>query len=106
MFNGLRAELRPAARALYDEARRRGWAPRVTSVYRSRALQARLYRRWRAGRLPFPAAPPGTSLHEYGLAFDLVVRWLDDQTVLGRLWKSWGGRWYPSDAVHFEAAVR
>lgn len=44
---------------------------RVVSGYRSLAEQERLYRRWLA-RVPgqAPAAPPGRSMHNFGLAID------------------------------------
>lgn len=55
----------------------------VTSGFRSTEAQARLYRNYQRclqrgdfGRTPecqFPAAPPGTSAHEYGLAWDSVT---------------------------------
>lgn len=42
----------------------------VASAFRDRSLQERLYNLWRAGR-GNPAAPPGSSRHESGLAIDL-----------------------------------
>lgn len=106
-FNGLNAYLVPYATALLSYAQQRGFRPTVTSVYRSRAVQARLYQRYLAGLSPWPAAPPGQSMHEYGWAFDLVVGAggkSAEQTELGRVWESWGGRWGGrfNDDVHFE----
>ena len=82
----------------------------VTSVHRSRAKQRRLYRDWQAGKSPFPAAPPGCSAHEFGLAFDVVIRKgrdldLDALRELGHLWESWGGVWGGrfKDPIHFSA---
>jgi len=80
---------------------------RVTSVRRSRAEQARLYERFLAGKSNLPAAPPGQSLHEYGLAFDLARAGIephDDPLLaqLGEVWNAWGGHWSRSDPVHFE----
>jgi len=51
----------------------------VTSGRRSFADQSRLYKRFLAGQSRFPAAPPGRSAHEHGLAWDSVVepRYLD-----------------------------
>ncbi|MGH7339695.1 MAG: M15 family metallopeptidase [Candidatus Rokuibacteriota bacterium] len=81
----------------------------ITSAYRSSAKQAALYRRWQSGRSPFPAAPPGQSLHEYRLAFDMDIP--SDRSALadaGALWESigpgfrWGGRFSRADPVHFE----
>ncbi len=76
---------------------------RVTSARRSRAKQALLYRRYLAGQSLFPAAPPGRSLHEYGLAFDIVTEpyWVLD--ILGAWWKQLGGIWSPKDRIHFQA---
>lgn len=72
----------------------------VTSTRRSRAEQTRLYRRYLSGQSPYPVAVPGTSLHEQGMAFDLVA---DNLSELGALWERMGGRWGgSSDPVHFE----
>src|SRR6266567_2178500 len=56
------------SRLLLESAAR---SARVTSTYRTRAMQARLYRRALAGHSLYPAAPPGQSMHELGRAFDL-----------------------------------
>lgn len=77
----------------------------VTSVRRSTRQQRLLYRRYLAGLSRFPAAPPGTSKHERGLAFDLYS---PDEALLrelGAIWESWGGRWGGrfNDPIHFEA---
>lgn len=45
---------------------------RVTSTYRTRAEQTRLWRLWQSGRSRYPAAAPGRSAHEYGVAADVV----------------------------------
>ena len=42
------------------------------SGYRTWAQQAHLYRRWQEGE-GSPAAPPGSSSHEYGTALDLAT---------------------------------
>jgi hypothetical protein len=59
------------------------------------------------GARGLPALPPGSSLHEQGLAFDLARPGIDpfrDQLLpmLGEVWNSWGGRWSAKDPVHFE----
>jgi hypothetical protein len=92
---GLVPELRPFARALV------GGFPglRVTSVRRSRTEQIRLWRT--RARNPYPVAPPGQSLHEYGLAWDMVGP-LETLRRAGLTWKSWGGHWSPADVIHFE----
>ena len=92
----LHPQLRPYAEALVSYL---GGRVTVTSVYRSRSEQLRLWNT--RHRNPYPVAPPGTSKHERRLAWDMVgppelLRWA------GRVWKSWGGRWFESDPIHFE----
>lgn len=96
-------ELREPARALIAACDAAGLQPRLTSTLRSRAEQTRLYHRYLAGtNQGFPVAPPGCSAHEKGEAFDLVVTPMDALADVGYTWKSWGGGWGESDAVHFE----
>lgn len=83
-----------------------GYQPRVTSTLRTQAQQARLYRRAQLGLSQFPAAPPGTSAHEFGFAFDLLVSPMEALDDLGRFWEEdfggiWGGHFH--DPIHFEA---
>jgi len=75
---------------------------RVTSVTRSRAQQQALYNRFLRGESRFPAAPPGRSKHEFGVAFDMVTEPFSALDTLGAWWKQLGGRWFPSDRIHFE----
>lgn len=75
---------------------------RVTSVWRSRAQQQLLYSRFLAGQASFPAAPPGRSKHQYGLAWDMVTEPRSALPILGAWWKMLGGTWHPSDTIHFE----
>lgn len=76
----------------------------VTSTVRSAKDQDFLWRRYRAGNSPLPAAPPNHSAHEYGWAFDAVVSPAEYQTNVGLAWqKYWGGKWGgKKDPVHFE----
>jgi LAS superfamily LD-carboxypeptidase LdcB len=69
-----------AARARFNaalrEMRKRGLRPRVNSTFRTKAEQQTIYRcarnrRCRARRGVYGAKPPGTSMHEAGLAVDL-----------------------------------
>lgn len=99
MFGGLQAWLRPYAQWLYDVAVLNGLEPRVTSVFRGWDKQRMLRERWERGESRYYAARPGESKHQYGLAFDMVTR---DNTALGNLWKQMGGKWWASDAPHFE----
>jgi hypothetical protein len=95
-------ELREPCRALLDAASAAGLQPRITSTLRSFAEQKRLYRRFLAGQQGFPVLPPGSSAHEYGEAFDMVVTPMDALDDVGYTWQTWGGAWSPKDAVHFE----
>jgi D-alanyl-D-alanine carboxypeptidase len=99
----LRPELRPWAERLLSVANTARINPVVTSAYRTHAQQAKLYAARASSR--YPVAVPGTSAHEYGLAFDLNVT--PDGTNLadlGAVWQSWGGVWGGTfgDPVHFE----
>ena len=79
----------------------------VTSARRSAAKQAVLYAAYIEGRSDYPAAAPGTSLHELGRAFDLggLPKGHPLWPVLGQIWESLGGRWGGrfGDEIHFEA---
>ncbi len=101
-LDALIPELQPAARALVDLGSRAGINPRITSTIRSHSEQAKLYASFLRGGRRYPVAPPGTSAHEYGYAFDLVVDRDSDQADLGQVWQSWGGVWGASDPIHFE----
>ncbi len=46
----------------------------ITSTFRSWNEQQVLYDKWLRGDSRWPAAPPGRSAHNWGLAFDSVVR--------------------------------
>lgn len=101
-MDGLDSRLAPWAFALLGRAR----APyTITSVRRSDAQQRRLYERYlRVGGLP--AAPPGRSAHQFGLAWDMVAPDAELRR-LGALWRRWGGVWGGErDPVHFEAGSR
>jgi peptidoglycan LD-endopeptidase CwlK len=83
------------------ELDRRGFNPQVTSGLRSRASQAKLYDDYIHGRSKLPAAPPGRSAHEYGLAIDV---WAGNgqQAAMMALLKSWGGELVANDAPHVQ----
>jgi D-alanyl-D-alanine dipeptidase len=101
---GLHPSFAPYARYLVDVARANGLGPVVTSAYRSYSQQAVLYRRFLAGQSSLPAAPPGRSKHQFGLAIDVdLPQNRQYLAALGRWWLSIGGGWFPSDPVHFEA---
>lgn len=96
---GLNPTLATIKRNLPGVARSLGFSARVTSGYRSRASQTRLYKRYLAGLQPYPVAVPGTSDHEKGLALDVVST---DTPQLVALLTSVGLRWAgEADPVHF-----
>lgn len=87
-----------------DELRRRGINYNVTSGYRSSEKQAELWRD-RATN-PFPVAPPGTSKHERGLAFDMTLADESQRpaanTVMEKHGFRWGGTFKRPDPIHYE----
>jgi LAS superfamily LD-carboxypeptidase LdcB len=108
MFRDLHPQARPWFKWIYDAAEGAGLRPRITSTYRSMSTQRRLYERYRAGKSIYPAAPPGTSAHNYGLAVDMVV---DQPERVGAVWEYWGGSWARwggrfDDPVHFDIGWR
>lgn len=87
------------ARNLPRIAPQLGFHVRVTSVYRSYAQQSKLYADYRAGRSSLPANAPGYSLHERGMAIDLVS---DNLRELVGFMEYLGFKWAgPKDYVHF-----
>lgn len=92
---GLVPELRPWAeylKNLFPELQ-------VTSVRRSRSEQLRLWHNRHHNK--YPVAPPGSSKHEYGLAWDMVGP-RGSLYRAGAIWRAWGGFWSPQDEIHFE----
>ena len=93
-------ETRPYFNWLVDVAKALNIEPRVTSTVRTRREQRKLYQRYRAGNSNFPAAVPGTSKHEKGMAMDIVTT---NPALLGQYWQYYvGGKWSPRDWVHYE----
>lgn len=104
---GLAPEVRQGLKLLTASLRAAGFPAVVTSAYRSRRTQECLYQRYISGQSPYPAAKPGNSAHERGLAFDLKIT--GPPGVLeaaGKVWEQmfpgfvWGGRF--RDPIHFE----
>jgi len=88
-----------------SELERRGYSGTVTSGKRSRAEQSRLYQNYITGRSTLPAAPPGRSAHEYGLALDFVVdqgKNSPQQAKAMDLLRGWGGELVSGDPVHVQ----
>ena len=107
----LNVQLIPWAKWLLEVGRYYDSRLVVTSGFRDMKKQAELYERWVSGLSEIPAAPPGRSLHNYGLAFDLARLGVDpfeDQLLvwLASLWSRVGG--IPggvTDPVHFGVRV-
>lgn len=80
----------------------------VTSTTRTTSQQARLYQAWLdRGKTGLPAAPPGTSTHEYGLAVDVVPKDPRDLPILVEILKCAGFVWATErDRVHFDVFGR
>lgn len=77
---------------------------RVTSTRRSFAEQKILWERWLAGKSTIPAAPPGKSRHQLGLAIDVVFHDPGGLEASVRSAKIHLIRWAgPGDAVHFDS---
>jgi len=72
-LRGLDSRLRPYAEYTFQLAQYYGLTPRVTSVFRGWAQQARLRDRWERGLSRWPANRPGDSAHNFGWAFDTAV---------------------------------
>lgn len=98
-------DVRAALQGLLAEGAQKGLSLRVTSGYRDRAKQQQLYNDFLAGRSPYPAAPPGGSNHERGLAVDIVNDGAGGQEALAKLAGKYGFNWKGNyDRVHFDYA--
>lgn len=92
--------LRKVAANLPKVAKGRGYNARITSGYRSYATQKKLYLDYINGRALYPANPPGQSMHEKGLALDVVADNQDDVVaLLTSIGLVWAG---PEDPIHFQ----
>lgn len=120
-INTFHPNYRELLKELYLEANNKllpkGWRLRFTHVYRSNAEQDKLFNQ----RPKVTNAKGGQSIHNYGLAFDIVllrdkdnngtfesVSWEVDKywKAVAAFFKSkgftWGGDWKFYDAPHFE----
>lgn len=110
-LNTLDPHLAPWAKWLYRGGKQYDGRLIVTSAYRSLSKQARLRAAWEAGESKIPAAKPGNSLHNFGLAFDLArlgVNPFEDPLLpwLGSIWEKVGGRYGGvRDPVHFDVRI-
>jgi len=119
--NALDNDARVRLHAAVRDMRRRGIQPRINSAFRSRAEQRALYRcarsrRCRARRGIYGAKPPGTSMHEAGLAVDIGGvsaghrrrRLTPKGRQMVRIMRRHGFRWRYGlkDPAHFELSPR
>jgi len=110
-LNTLDARLIPWAKWIYRVGKMQSPLLVVTSARRSPWKQRELWDRYQRGESAIPAAPPGRSLHEHGLAFDLARIGKDplgDPLLawLGQVWEYYGGRHGGArDPVHFQPRI-
>lgn len=102
----LHPEVRRRAQLLVGFFRRHGYKATITSGYRSAAAQAKLYRAYqqcKGTRKEFclPAATPGRSTHQYGVAVDI---WTDAPPEAREDFAANAGLIYAgkSDPVHYD----
>ncbi len=100
---GLSPYFRPYVEWLLDYAESQGVSVTVVSAHRTPAEQVRAAAQARAaGR---PAAAPGRSAHQYGLAVDLMAgesSRSEEHSWLMAVGRAIGFRFYENDRPHFE----
>lgn len=104
--------MRQAAQQLVRILEGAGVDVTVTSTVRDLTQQRHLwdcYQRTgcsncRRGPGCYPAAPPGSSMHDRGLAFDMSLK-PPLYAEAGALWEMFGGVWggHFNDPIHFDA---
>lgn len=100
----LRGDFKVRVREWLAALKANGVRYRVTSTKRTWAEQERLYQRFLAGKSQFPAAPPGRSKHQLGLAIDIVFDVPGGLEVAVRSAGIHLLRWAgPGDSVHFDS---
>ena len=103
-INGLEKSFADAIRNAADEYfSLTGKQVRVESALRDSAKQKELYDAYKAGKSKFPAAPPGTSKHEKGLAVDVDLAAANDMDAKGILGKYGLNRPVAGDPIHISA---
>lgn len=109
-YDSLHPNLKPKALALISEAKKQGIELRITSGLRSWDDQTKLYNQGRLteGKI-VTNAKAGDSMHNYGLAFDVVPvegysskNWGKIGEIGKKLGLTWGGDWKFKDMPHFE----
>ncbi len=102
-LNGLSPYFRPWVEWLVDFASAQGVTVTVISGYRTLEDQRRAASQAKAaGR---PAAKPGRSAHNFGMAVDLMAGANSssaDHEWLMSVWRAVGGQFYAGDRPHFE----
>ena len=98
----LQHDARLAFRRAFEESRRQRANFIVTSTRRSFLEQLRLFTAFKLGRSRFPAAPPGQSTHQLGIAVDLVPRLEGSLDLIVQIFRRFNFKWAgPRDSVHF-----
>ena len=100
----LRGDFKIRVREWLRALRANGVRYRVTSTKRTWNEQARLYQRFLDGLSTLPAAPPGRSKHQLGLAIDVVFDVPGDLAIAVRSAGVHLLRWAGAgDRVHFDS---
>jgi len=86
-LGGLEPRFRKEVQILLTAGKHMRLNARITSGYRTMQQQHHLNLREEKS---FPVAPPGQSLHQYGLEVDIVS---DDNNYLGQIWTAMGHHW-------------
>lgn len=98
--------LEPSTRASYRRAlaqlRTQGVHVITTSTRRTKNEQRVLFRKFVTGQSKFPAALPGSSTHEIGIAIDLVPETPGTLPTIASVMAIHGFKWAEArDCVHF-----
>lgn len=100
----LRGDFKIRVREWLHALKANGVGYRVTSTKRTWKEQAVLFQRFLDGKSTLPAAPPGRSKHQLGLAIDVVFDAPGDLEIAvqsaGVHLLRWAG---PGDRVHFDS---
>lgn len=101
-INDLNPVFAQKLKALLDASKREGINPgNIISGYRSVPQQAEIYARSHQGR-DFMAAPPGSSMHNYGLAADISSPDIQKLRAYATAHPEMGITPLPGDAPHFQ----
>lgn len=98
-LRGLSPSVRTHAELTLEWARYYGIPVTITSTYRSWNEQQTLYSRYLRGESRWPAAAPGQSAHNWGLAWDSFVR-PTDQPAWNWLRRALGWNVPERDEIH------